>query len=188
MLCGSKPFLSKDTAAMRRTLPILFAALAIAPVLAVNTARAQPAALPTPEFIHTAGATDAFERDAGKLAEHQGKGMKVKMFAHMMVMDHTKTTKGLMHAIKMANLPTPPPPAPTAEQAQMLDTLRPLHGRDFDKAYLDGQIMVHQKALAAMQAYAHGGENPEIRKAAAKTVPIVEHHLMKAQKIEASMK
>jgi putative membrane protein len=169
---------------MRRPF-LLLASLAAVPLMAA-AAHAQPA-LPTPQFIHVAAATDAFEREAGKLAEKHARSGKVKRFGAMMVRDHGKTTEGLKHAIKKAGLPPPPPPEPTPDQTAMLDSLRPLHGRDFDKAYIGGQITVHQQALAAMQAYAQGGDNPDLREAAGKTVPIVEHHLMVAQKLEAAM-
>ena len=89
--------------------------------------------------------------------------------------------KTLKSAIAKAGLPPPAPPMLTPEQTQNVATLKGLHGAAFDKAYVAQQIQAHQRALGVMQAYASGGDNPVIRKAAADTAPIVQHHLAMAQ-------
>jgi putative membrane protein len=151
-----------------------FASLAFA-----AAANAQP--LPTPDFIRAAAQTDDFERTEGRLAEKAAASGQVRSFGAEMVTAHTKTTAALKAAIAKAGLPPPAPPTLTAEQTQNIATLRGLHGAAFDKAYVDQQIQAHQTALGVMQAYASGGDNPVIRKAAADTVPIVQHHLAMAQ-------
>jgi putative membrane protein len=142
---------------------------------------AQP--LPTPDFIKAAAQTDAFERTEGRLAVQMAASPKVRTFGQEMVDAHTKTTAALKAAIAKAGLPPPAPPTLTAEQNQKVAALKGLHGAAFDKAYMAQQIEAHQTALGVMQAYASGGDNPVIRKAAADTVPIVQHHLAMAQAI-----
>jgi putative membrane protein len=140
---------------------------------------AQP--LPTGDFIKVAAQTDDFERQEGRLAEKGATSPKVCEFGHEMVTAHTKTTAGLKVAIAKAGLPPPHPPMLTPEQAQNIATLKELHGPAFDKAYIGQQIHAHQTALSVMQAYAASGDKAPIRKAAANTVPIVQHHLEMAQ-------
>lgn len=160
---------------MLRTIALAgFASLAFA-----AAASAQP--LPTPDFIKAAAQTDDFERIEGRLASKEAGSAQVRSFGEEMVTAHTKTTAALKAAIAKAGLPPPAPPTLTAEQTQNVAALRALHGAAFDRAYVDQQIQAHQTALGVMQAYASGGDNPVIRKAAGDTVPIVQHHLAMAR-------
>jgi putative membrane protein len=140
-------------------------------------------ALPTGDFIKAAATTDEFERQEGRMAERDGASARVRDFGQMMVRDHTNTTMALKRAIRSAGLPIPGTPQLTAEQQANVAALKGLHGADFDRAYIEQQIQAHQTALGVMQTYAAGGENPTLRKAAASTVPIVQHHLAMARKI-----
>lgn len=158
-------------------------AIAVAALAAPAWSQQQPA-LSTHEFVKAAAQTDEFERQEGRLAATQGGGQKVREFGQMMVTDHTKTTEGLKAALKKAGMPVLPPPPLSHEQSQSLAKLRGLHGADFDKAYITEQIATHEKALGVMQGYSSGGENAVLRKAAADTVPVVEHHLSMAQQIQ----
>ena len=147
-------------------------------------ALAQPgAAPPTPRFISAAASTDEFERQEGRMAERQAASPQVRAFGQMMVRDHTNTTMALKTAIRRAGLPLPPPPTLTPEQQSNVSALRGLRGRDFDRTYMQQQIQAHQTALGVMQAYAAGGDNRLLRKAAASTVPLVKRHLAMAQRI-----
>ena len=145
------------------------------------SALAQP--LPTPDFIKAAAQTDSFERKAGRMAEYTGASAGVRKFGREMVTAHTKTTAALKSAIRKAGLRVPPPPPLTAEQDSNLSTLKGLHGAAFDHAYIAQQLAAHEAALAVMQAYAGGGDNRVLRKAAADTIPVVTHHLAMAQSL-----
>jgi putative membrane protein len=140
-------------------------------------------ALPTADFIKAAATTDEFERQEGRMAQRDGASAQVRDFGQMMVRDHTNTTMALKRAIHSAGLPIPGVPHLTAEQKANVAALNGLHGADFDHAYIAQQIQAHETALGVMRAYAASGDNPTLRKAAASTVPIVEHHLAAARKI-----
>jgi putative membrane protein len=165
----------------------VFRTVALATVASLSLAApglAQPGgALPTPQFISAAASTDEFERQEGRMAERQAGSPQVRSFGQMMVRDHTNTTMALKLAIRRAGLPPPPPPQLTPDQQSNVSALKGLRGRDFDRTYLQQQIQAHQTALGVMQAYAAGGDNRTLRKAAASTVPIVKRHLAMAQKI-----
>ncbi|HXU99825.1 MAG TPA: DUF4142 domain-containing protein [Caulobacteraceae bacterium] len=160
-------------------LPAAIAVLA-ATAPAAFTAMAAPAALATPDFITAAAQTDEYERQAGRLASRKGHAPKVRSFGEMMVRDHTATTAALKAAIRRGGLPQPPPPSLSADQQQMVNQLTSAKA-DFDASYAAQQVQAHQKALAVMRAYAAGGSNASLRAAAAKTAPLVEHHLMLAR-------
>lgn len=144
-------------------------------------ASAMAQALPTPDFIRAAAQTDQYERKAGHMAESTGASANVRKFGREMVAAHAKTTAALKAAIRKAHMRVPPPPPLTAEQDSNLSTLKGMHGAAFDHAYIAQQIAAHEAALGVMQAYAGGGDNRVLRKAAADTVPIVTHHLAMAQ-------
>ena len=164
---------------------------ASASALTFTPAQAQPGrgapTLATPDFITAAAQTDEFERQEGRLAASRARNPHIKAFGQMMVRDHAKTTAGLKRAIRMDHMPPPPPPALTGDQQGKLDMLRSMRGRDFDRTYIDQQVEAHRMALGVMQAYANGGPGDRpIRKAAAETVPVVQHHLMMAEQLKAS--
>lgn len=165
----------------------MFRTLALAAAASLSLAApafAQPGgALPTPQFISAAASTDEFERQEGRMAEHQAASPQVRSFGQMMVRDHTNTTMALKLAIRRAGLPPPPAPQLTPDQQSNVAALKGLRGRDFDHTYLQQQIQAHQTALGVMQAYAAGGDGRTLRKAAASTVPIVKRHLEMAQKL-----
>ncbi len=100
-----------------------------------------------------------------------------RTFAKEMVTAHTRTTQALEAAIRRAGMTPPPPPGLTDDQSRMIADLRAAHGDQFDKVYVDQQIRAHQDALGLMQGFAQTGQPGPIRDAAAKTAPLVQHHL-----------
>jgi putative membrane protein len=71
------------------------------------------------------------------------------------------------------------PSALDSEHQQMLDDLKAKSGKDFDQSY--DQM---QDAVALFTAYAKQGDDPELKKWAAKTLPNLERHLTMAQKLK----
>jgi putative membrane protein len=57
-------------------------------------------------------------------------------------------------------------------------------GKDFDSSYDQIQVKAHEDAVALFDAYAKGGEDPELKKWAAKTLPHLKEHLSMAQKLK----
>jgi putative membrane protein len=46
------------------------------------------------------------------------------------------------------------------------------------------QVTAHQDAVALFESYAKGGDDPELKKWAAKTLPNLKRHLTMAQKLK----
>ncbi|WNO53656.1 DUF4142 domain-containing protein [Stakelama saccharophila] len=131
-------------------------------------------------FVKAAGASDLYEIQSAKLALQKTEDDDIREFANMMVTDHTKTTDAVKAAANKAGM-TPPPPALTADQQQMIAQLKPLTGDEFDKAYLAQQTPAHQKALTMLRNYAQNGDTPELKDAAQQAVPIVQKHIDRLQ-------
>ena len=174
---------------MIRTLAFAGAAALMAALSAPAPLYAQPAppAASTHDFVVAAAQSDEFERRAGRMAQTMARSHRVQEFGARMVRDHTMTTQNLKMAIRRSGHPVPPPPPLAPDQQQMLDQLRGA-GPGFDGVYLQQQVQAHQQALDLMRSYAHTGDNPNIRDAAAKTVPLIRHHLMMAQDLQATVR
>jgi putative membrane protein len=66
----------------------------------------------------------------------------------------------------------------------MLTDLGGATRKGFDKAYAHSQVVAHQMAVMVMQDYADHGDNPDLKKLAADTVPLIQRHLDMALKLE----
>jgi putative membrane protein len=173
---------------MRRIL--LLAALPLA--LAAAGAQAQPngkgtgASISplTTDFIAKLATTDAFERDAGRVAERRSASADVRAFGAKMVKDHTQTTNDLRAVLVKDHLPVPQSPTPNPEQAKMLADLKGASKKSFDKAYTHSQVVAHQMAVMVIQDYMDHGDNPDLKALATKARPLIQHHLDMALKLE----
>lgn len=122
----------------------------------------------------------------GKMAAAKGASKDVKDFGNMMVMDHGKANAELMNIAKAKNITLPA--TLDAEHQAKSDSLSKLNGAAFDKAYVAAMVEGHKKTLALMQSEAASGTDAELKGFAAKTGPVVQHHLDEIQKIQESIK
>ncbi len=130
-------------------------------------------------FADAAGASDAFEVAAGKLAAQKATAQGLKEFGAMMVTAHTESTAKLKAAGAKVAPPIVPSAKLSAEQEANLATLRDTTGADFDTAYKAQQVVAHEKTLAAVQDYAKNGTVPQLKAFAAEIAPVVQQHLDK---------
>ncbi|MBB4840996.1 putative membrane protein [Sphingomonas kyeonggiensis] len=130
-------------------------------------------------FADTAGASDAYEVAAGKLAAQKASTRALKDFGGMMVTAHTGSTAKLKAAGAKAAPAIVPNAALSTEQEANLATLRDTTGADFDTAYKAQQVVAHEKTLAVVQDYAKNGTVPQLKVFAAEIAPVVQQHLDK---------
>lgn len=147
--------------------------------MADNMAMADAALSPAQKFANDVGASDYYEVEAGKLAQEKAQAKGLKDFGKLMVEHHTASTDKLKAAGAKASPAITPNPALTAEQEANLAALRAAEGAAFDAAYKTQQVAAHEKALAAVKAYAATGDVPELKKFASDAEKIVEAHLKK---------
>jgi putative membrane protein len=132
-------------------------------------------ALPTPEYLMKAGASDMFEIESAKVMMASA-NPKVHDFAQMMVTDHNQSTADVKAAAMQAGLhPTPPHLSP--KQTSDLAALRAAKGPARDALYVRQQKMAHSEALMVQSDYATGGSTAPLRMTASKIVPVVKHHI-----------
>lgn len=136
------------------------------------------------QFAQQAAASDAYEIEAGKLAQKMGKSQAVRDYGSMMVDAHTKSTAELKAALEgMAGMTAPPAMTPT--QQSDLQALRDAND-DFDAVYARQQVAAHEMALNLMRQQSQSGQAGALKDFASKMVPIIEQHLNDARRLAPS--
>lgn len=135
-------------------------------------------------FANTLAASDAFEIASSKLAATQASAAKVKTFAAQMIAAHEKSTAKLKATAATLAPAITPDPTLTPDQQAMLDSLKPLNGAAFDKAYATNQTAAHQATLDALNSYAGGGDQPKLKEIATGLIPTVTAHLNMAKGLQ----
>ncbi len=156
--------------------------LAAAAALWATPALAQ--APSTQDFVNKVAISDMFEVQASQLALSKNPDKDTKPFAQRMVKDHQQTSKELKALVDKGKVQATLPTALDPEHQKLLDDLKAKDGKDFDQAYDQMQVKAHQDAVVLFEAYAKGGDNPDLKKWAAKTLPHLKQHLAMAQKLK----
>jgi putative membrane protein len=177
---------------MKRMLVLTVACGLIASAAFAQTPRprnplATDATQPTPsaqDFVNKVAISDMFEIQSSQLALSKEPDKDTKPFAQRMVTDHQKTSKELKSLVDGGKVKATLPSALDSEHQKMLDDLKAKSGKDFDQSYDQIQVKAHEDAVALFNAYAKSGDDPELKKWAAKTLPNLERHLTMAQKLK----
>ncbi len=131
------------------------------------------------QFVQDAGQAGATEIAASKLALTKSSDAQVKRFAERMIADHSKLARNLDVIAKRHGITA----APGADSA-VVGSLQNLQGADFDKAYIE-KVAVggHQKAVELFKKESESGNDAQLKNAASKALPIIEHHYEMAQQL-----
>lgn len=129
-----------------------------------------------PAYVAKAGASDLYEKQSSQIVLQSTKNAKIRQFANMMLKDHTKSTADVKAAAATDRVAVPAPKLQPA-QAKMVASLRATSGTARDQMYLQQQKTAHQQALALHSSYAQSGDKPALRRVAAATAPVVQHHI-----------
>lgn len=164
---------------MRLSAIALAASLAIAaPGLAAPAA--QDTAAPAPPttasaYLTTAASADQFEIQSSQHALQVSPSPDIKSAAQMIITDHIRLSAELKNVAASAGI-APPPPALVPRHRAMLDRLKATRAAGFDQAYRQAQLLAHREALNLHRTYAERGDNPALKAAAARAVPVIERH------------
>jgi putative membrane protein len=116
---------------------------------------------------------------AGRIAEQRANDEQVRSFAHRMVEDHTRAGAELGRIASAQGISLPDKLDKSAEQD--VDRISKLHGAEFDKAYMKHNVSAHKTAVKDFEKEAKSGHDPQLRKFAADTTPLLKEHLQLAQ-------
>lgn len=137
-------------------------------------------------FMQTASYSNWAEVVAGGIASANGNKDSVKMFGSMMVEDHGKAEAKLTSLAGSLNVDIPQ--EPDAEHKAKAAVLKTLSGYTFDTAYINGQVIDHQKTIAAFNDEISGGSNHAVVNYAKTNLPTIKMHLEEALNIQAQLK
>jgi putative membrane protein len=163
---------------------------------AAKAMAAAPAAAPAPAPLTDAnilGMLDelnAADSTSGALAASKGTMAAVKSFGKDMERDHHKLRAAGQDLAKKINV-TPATPAgdtiPAMAQ-KMGDNLTSMaKGADWDKAYIDGEVNVHQFVLSFLQNAGAAATDSSLKAAIASATPVIQGHLTNAQAIQTKL-
>jgi len=130
-------------------------------------------------FAQLLSAGGLAEVEFGKIADGKAQSSSVKDFARRMVQDHSKTNEQLEKLAKQADIPLSGGLGP--DEKAMKDELDRSSAGNFDLAYMQSQLIGHQKAIVLLQYEIGQGQNGELQRFAAESLPVVMGHLEMAR-------
>jgi len=127
----------------------------------------------------------------GAIAAAKGTSAAVRNFGKQMIGDHHKMrVQGEALAKKLSLTPVLPTGDNSTSDAQKeVDNLNSTaKGKDFDKAYIDGQVEDHKKVLDLAVKAMGQAQSTELKNLIQKAAPTVQSHLDKAESIQKALK
>lgn len=136
-------------------------------------------------FAHLASSGGMAEVEFGRLAAEKAANTRVKEFAQRMVEDHGKANDTLKGLADKSKIPLPDELGPDHQKQRA--ELEKLEGAAFDLAYMQGQVVEHQKTVQLLAWEIDSGQDAEIQRFAAATLPTVMRHLEMARDLVAEL-
>ncbi len=163
-----------------------------APESAATNTGATNAAVSDPQIAQIALSANSGDSARGKLAETKATNPQVKAFAREMVTDHSALNKKAVELAKKLNVTpaaSPPDSDLIKKVGDMTNDLQGKNGKDFDKAYMDQEVQIHQLVLDDLdKTLIPSAQNAELKKLLTTARGVVEGHLKKAQQIDSTLK
>ena len=136
-------------------------------------------------FMTTAAHANRSEVDLGQLALTKSSNDSVKIFAQMLVSDHTAAIASLDSLASAYNITLPT----TADSAQLAwkDSLNSYTGYTFDTAFINSQIRTHQQLVAIFQDETTNGNADNIQAYANNHIAGLQAHMQFADSVSANL-
>ena len=146
------------------------------------SAQGEKKALSDAEFVKKAASSGLHEVELGRIAQRNAQSAEVKKFGQMMEKDHSKANEELKQVAQTAGLQVPAMMMPKHQKE--VEKFMNLKGGDFDREYMSHMVSSHEKGKAMFQQASTQAQNGAIKAFAAKTLPVIEHHLQHANQIK----
>jgi len=122
------------------------------------------------------------EVSLGLMAVQKAYSSAVRDFGQLMVDEHQKAGAELTKLLTQKGATVPD--ATSKKDDKLTTHLQGLTGTAFDTAYIKAMVRDHKKDLKEFQMAAEKSDDADLRSWAAKTAPMVQEHLRRAQGIE----
>jgi putative membrane protein len=169
--------------------PVALAAAALLAVPAVGFAQQQQGKadkLDDPTIVAIFDAANTWDIQTGTLAEKKGSSKEVRDFGHMLARDHgVVRQQGRDLAKKLGVTPTPPKNfGMVKDHEAAMKQLESLHGKAFDKAFLEHEVAFHKAVIDAVNTTLMPAlQNQEVKDLVTKVAPAFKAHEDAAQNL-----
>jgi putative membrane protein len=136
-------------------------------------------------FFEKAAIGGLFEVRAGGLARKRAEDPEVKSFGNRMLTDHGKANDELKQLAKKKALTMPS--ELDGETKRTLAHLETLSGNEFDRAYVEHMVDDHQKDVKEFERASAETNDPDLRRWAQKTLPVLQRHLELAKHLQTKL-
>ncbi len=123
----------------------------------------------------------AFALATSQIALQRAESPLARTFAQL----ESEEQMAFADARRMGGLPVPSPSMMDPKKQQMVQQLQTMSGSQFDRMYVQGQIMGHEELFALNSAYAQAGFDRQGRSVATLAVPAIQTHLTILSRIRA---
>ncbi len=123
------------------------------------------------------------EIEMSKLAEEKGDA-KTKEFAAKMLRDHKGTSGQLKALVQNGQVRVSLPGALDMARQAKLDKLNSLQGMEFDRAFEEMQVNIHNDSVSLFERYGNGGDHRDLKVFAFKHLPHLQEHWRLARELK----
>lgn len=150
-----------------------------------------PIALSDEQIAAINSAANRGEVDQAKLASEKSKNPKIKKFAAMMTAHHADANTKATDMLRKAHI-TPEESVTstqmTTESSKLVESLKPMSGPEFDRAYIDAQVKEHTAILDTLDTkMIPVVKNADLKSELTAMRAKIDGHLKEAQAIQKSL-
>ncbi|MDQ6618410.1 MAG: DUF4142 domain-containing protein [Pseudomonadota bacterium] len=138
------------------------------------------------KFLENAALGGMKEVEAGRAASGKASDPAVKAFADRMVKDHGDANKKLMDIATSKGL-TPASDLRGGDRRH-IDKMSKMDADKLDRAYMKDMVKDHKKDIKDFEKEAKNGKDPDVKRFASDTLPVLQEHLRMAQDTESKLK
>lgn len=136
-------------------------------------------------FVTEAAQGNLGEVVLGARAQQRASSAEVRQYGLTMVDDHHKANRELI-PIAEANDVDWPSGIPDFHQ-QLMDKLKGMSGREFDRTYITAMVEDHRKDIEKYEQIRNKVQDEELKRYVEMTLPILKDHLERARQIAQAM-
>ena len=128
--------------------------------------------------------------EGGQLAETKADSREVRSYGTRMISDHgSMLREGNQLAKQLMINPVQPALGQQllSEHEKSMESLKRKSGEQFDRAYIDHEIQMHQKVIELVEKATKDADNPRLRTLLEQSRPALQDHLEQAQNVKRSL-
>jgi putative membrane protein len=160
------------------------------PAGSTATAGADTTHLSDANIVAKVEAGDSSEVAVASYMQSHASSAGVKSYATMLVDDHGKDLRETKALASRLNITPQMPPSDTTAQktAHALDHLKSLSGTNADTAFVNAEVLDHVHDIPEHKDLAAQAQNPQLKSAIEKSIPVLQKHLDRAEQLQKQQK